>query len=539
MQQITLFPYLTSMRQKTVLITILVAWSVAIHAATYYGNPSNYTTFLTQLMPGDTLILSHGDYTDRLNLRDVNGTKDDPIVISGAQLAGMTRFLGHACCNTVSLIRSSFVIIEHLVIDGQNISFIDAVKAEGHQDNWCHDITLRHLTIINHGPEQQTNGISTKCPSWNWHIHHNVIIGAGTGMYLGNSNGEEPFVNGIVEFNLIMNTTGYNMQIKRQNNGSRDSYNIPDTSRTIIRYNVFSKAENASSGGNARPNLLVGGLPTEGHGTADHYEIYGNFFYQNPTEGLFQGTGNVAFYDNVLYNDLGGWGVAILEHHGKKPQNIDIFHNTVAIENGKSVSFFRPDAAFTQRVVGNALFSDQRVSGATEIRDNLEADFSEAEDYLKDPYSGIPGMDCSPKGSALEGSLISSSPFEHYTNAMRDFDGKLRTWTVRGAYADAGSVEWPLDLAIRPDLNITTSNELVTRQDKIRILQNPVADKLQLVVDHDDRIQWRIVNNEGRVMRMGDLQGNTSSHLIPLDVESGMYYLQTGFQNLKFVVIRK
>ncbi len=34
--------------------------------------------------------------------------------------------------------------------------------------------------------------------------------------------------------------------------------------KTIIRHNVFSKANNAATGGNARPNLLVGiGLQAE------------------------------------------------------------------------------------------------------------------------------------------------------------------------------------------------------------------------------------------------------------------------------------
>ena len=62
----------------------------------------------------------------------------------------------------------------------------DGVKAEGNA-SWAHHITIEGLHIVNHGNNQQIVGISTKCPSWNWVIRHNIIEGAGTGMYLGNS----------------------------------------------------------------------------------------------------------------------------------------------------------------------------------------------------------------------------------------------------------------------------------------------------------------------------------------------------------------
>ena len=55
-----------------------------------------------------------------------------------------------------------------------------------------------------------------------------------------------------------------------------------------------------STGGSARPNLLVGGFPPTGWGANDSYEIYGNFFYNNPVEALFQGTGNIKLYGMSL-----------------------------------------------------------------------------------------------------------------------------------------------------------------------------------------------------------------------------------------------
>ena len=73
----------------------------------------------------------------------------------------------------------------------------------------------------------------------------------------------------------------------------------------VIRRNVFSKSSNSSTGSLARPNLLVGHSPLSGTGVDDRYEIYGNFFFQNPTEALFQGEGNVALYDNLFVNASG------------------------------------------------------------------------------------------------------------------------------------------------------------------------------------------------------------------------------------------
>ncbi|MBK9641722.1 MAG: hypothetical protein IPO72_10660 [Saprospiraceae bacterium] len=60
---------------------------------------------------------------------------------------------------------------------GKN-KFVDAVKAEGTAGNWAHHVTIEKLNIVNYGVDQQAVGISTKCPTWNWIIRSNIIIGA-------------------------------------------------------------------------------------------------------------------------------------------------------------------------------------------------------------------------------------------------------------------------------------------------------------------------------------------------------------------------
>lgn len=80
------------------------------------------------------------------------------------------------------------------------------VSAKGGTGNLVHDILLEGNTFVGQTGSQQTNAISTKTPTWGWIIRGNTITGAGTGLYLGESNGTDPFIGGLIENNLIQNT---------------------------------------------------------------------------------------------------------------------------------------------------------------------------------------------------------------------------------------------------------------------------------------------------------------------------------------------
>ena len=140
-------------------------------------------------------------------------------------------------------------VIRNLVLEGNNVP-VDGVKAEGHA-RWAHHITLENLVIRGHGNNQQTVGISTKCPAWNWVIRGVTIIGAGTGIYLGNSDGSAPFVAGLIERNLIVDSIGYNLQIKHQVARPDLPGHAGGQSTTIIRHNVFAKPERGLARGGA------------------------------------------------------------------------------------------------------------------------------------------------------------------------------------------------------------------------------------------------------------------------------------------------
>ncbi len=288
------------------------------------ANPANYLQLAAKLRAGDTLALAPGKYLRGLPLRNLRGAARSPIVIRGA--GEKTILLGRSGSNTMDISDCSYVEIRNLTFDGRNIRNIDAIKAGGGSGG-VHHLTIEGNLIRGHGGTQQTCGISTKVTAWDWIIRGNVVIGAGTGLYLGNSNGEQPFIRGLVEGNLVKNPKGYCMQIKRQNRRPLDLRGIPrEDARTIVRNNVFIKDDRVGESG-LRPNLLVGAFPPQGLGSRDLYEIHGNVLWHNHRESLFQGTGRISLHDN-LFVDARQNAIRIMSHHGRPPELVRIYHNT-------------------------------------------------------------------------------------------------------------------------------------------------------------------------------------------------------------------
>jgi hypothetical protein len=378
-----------------------------------------------------------------LPIIDLHGVSGHAIVITGPASGAPALFVGRPCCNTVEIKDSSYVEIRNLKLDGRNISGIDGVNGRG----VTHHITIEGLTIIGHGAGQQTVGISTKGPAWDWVIRGNTIIGAGTGMYLGNSPGDDPFVRGIIEHNLMIDTIGYNLQIKQQNPRPTEIGMPPDGGRTIIRYNVFTKAHGASIGAMARPNFLVGHFPLTGAGRNDVYEIYGNFFWQNPTESLFQGEGNIALYDNVFINDFGD--AVNIQPQLDVPRMIRVFDNTM-VARDSGIRVIGGAAGYTQEVIGNAVFAGTPIRGG-DRRDNAAAPHASAGDFLDRVSGGLGVRDWFPKSGMLTGAVVDLRSFKAFTDYNRDFNGTPRDGTHRGAYVGSGvNPGWIPRLEIRP-----------------------------------------------------------------------------------------
>ncbi len=434
------------MKRWAAVATALFASVIAHAATTYEATPDNYRRLVARLRAGDTLALAPGEYRHGLPLHYLAGEPSRPITIAGPAQGPPALFVANAERNTVSIVDSHHIVVKNLVLDGGDVP-VDAVKAEGHA-RYAHHITLENLLIRGHGNNQQNVGISTKCPAWNWVIRRTTIIGAGTGMYLGDSDGSAPFVAGVIEQNLIVDTIGYNLQIKHQHRRPDVDGMPAGASVTVIRRNVFAKAAGAPTE-MPRPNVLVGHFPPEGPGVDDRYVVYGNFFYANRGEALFQGEGNIALYGNLFVNP---YGDAIhIQPHNDVPKRIDIAFNTVLAERtGISVVPGGASTTYRQAVVANAVFAAVPLAGGTQAG-NVAAPLADAGRYLMHPFASPGELDLVPRNPLTSADADAPNPAQ-LPDWDRDFNGRRREPGSIGAYAGSGpNPGWAPALSVMPN----------------------------------------------------------------------------------------
>lgn len=417
----------------SILITLFFSLREA-DAKTVAANPTNYTSQLETLQPGDTLVLEAGRYV-RLTLDGLNGTPDAWITVTGPT-SGPPAIIEaeSSCCNTVQIYRSSYLAIKNLTIDGKSAG-ADGINAK---DSISHHILIENNTLMAlTSGDQQTVGISTKSAAWGWIIRNNKIFDAGTGLYLGSSDGSAPFIGGIIEGNLIKNPVGYGMQIKWQKPYTLSAGMPSGPNKTIIRDNVFIKDNRPSPDGD-RPNLLVGGFPTSGPGTNDHYEIYGNFFYNNPRENLLQASGRVMIHDNIF---VGASNTSIyLANHDLPLKLAYVYNNT--IYGGSRGIHFANAAAEGSAVIGNLIFTTGTgVSGSvTNQKDNLADTVQNAGQYVKSPSTTLGSMDFYPLPGKSQGTPIDLKLFSTNVDYNLDFNRTSKgDGRFRGAYAGEGT----------------------------------------------------------------------------------------------------
>ncbi|HEY0142348.1 MAG TPA: hypothetical protein VGF48_15725 [Thermoanaerobaculia bacterium] len=436
----TLFVLAAAPTHAQTLADTLSGCNGAAPLRTIQATPSNYRSLIAGLIPGDRLQFAAGTYTQGLPIVNKHGEPGKCIVFEGPASGSPALFTGSDSWNVISLKDSSYIAVRNLSLDGLDKAG-DGVKAEATAVS-VHHILIERLNITNFNPNYLRVGISTKCPAWNWVIRHTTISATGTGMYLGDSSGYYEISNSLVEYNLIYDTLDYNAQFKHQLARST-GVGAPSSGTTIIRYNTF-----ANEAGGSAPNLLVGHWPLSGAGSTDIYQIYGNLFYQNPTESLFQGEGNLAFHDNLLVNRNSD--AIRIQAHNSVPRRIEVFNNTiVAGLNGIRIS--GADPAYPQRVVGNAVFAGTPLTGGQQSN-NVTGTYSQASTYLNNPMAALgSGLDLFPKSGQLQGTAIDYTPFTSLLDYNRDFNGTSRDATFRGAYSGSGTNPgWTPALAIRP-----------------------------------------------------------------------------------------
>ena len=423
----------------TACLFFFLAIADSASAAVLSGTPASYRQILTGLEAGDELQLSPGIYTEGLPIHNLAGSEKAPIVITGPVDGPAAVFTGSDTANTVSIRHSSYVVLKNLELDGAGKTG-DAVKADDGPP--CpHHITIENLHIHNYDHDQQTVGISTVgCATWGWVIRGNLIERAGTGMYLGDSYGNNPFIDGLIEYNVIKDSIGYNLQIKHQNPRPVFPGMPQRVARTVLRYNVFGKEDQASGAGDARPNVLVGHWPLTGTGSEDLYEVYGNFFYQNKVgQPLFQGEGNIALYNNLFVNDFGD---AIDIHpHNDVPRRILVFNNTV-VARGLGIRVSGGHPGYTQTVIGNAVFANKAVV-ARSVSGNIIDSYDSATRYLENPTGRLGELDLHPRPGKLTRTPVDLSSLKYFQAWDLDFNAGRRDPRARGAFSEgAKASDW-------------------------------------------------------------------------------------------------
>jgi len=416
---------------------VWLSWISPVLATIYQGTPASYQQYLPLLKPGDTLVLQAGVYDDPrrppgLPIFDLHGTADAPIVITGPEAGPPAILTGRSTHNTIRFDRASYIVIRNMEVDGRDLGG-DGVKAQG----VAHHITLEQVFIHGVGKDQNVVGISTTGgTTWNWIIRGCVIHSAGTGMYLGNSDGTRPFIEGLIEHNVFQDSIGYNVQIKHQVKHPTFPELLSAPHATTIRHNIFQKSENSGLGSQGRPNLLIGHVPVSGPGEDDQYYIYGNVFYLNPSgEPLLQAEGNVAVYHNLLFNPYGA-GIMIVPHN-YRPRKVFVFQNTV-VARGRGILVKGAEQGFPQVVAANAVFAGSPIKADVAVG-NFTDGFSAASAFLMHPYEELGKWDLFPK-ERLKPQVKNFEPqwSKGLPHVTVDFNGLPTTNQVVGAYNGVG-----------------------------------------------------------------------------------------------------
>jgi hypothetical protein len=436
-------------------VSLLAIWSSAQPrtAEEIQANPSNYRSLLRNLKPGDTVRLVAGKYP-RLPITGLHGTPDAYITITGPETGPPAIIVGGPNSNTVEILNSSYVSIADLRIDSLGIPGAFGISAKEGRRNLTHDIRIEGNVLVGQNGGQQTVGISTKTPTWGWVIRYNQILGAGTGLYLGNSDGTDPFVAGIIEHNLVKDTIGYDMEIKDQIGFLAIDGMPAEPTSTIIRDNVFIKNDQPSPDGD-RPNLLVGAFPNAGPGSESLYEIYGNYFLHNPREALFQGSGRFSLHDNIFVDGPPGYAAVVVASQNFPLRIAHVYSNTV-FTSGRGI-FFGSRAIMDDAVVGNLVFASIPISGPiAHHAGNVVDSMANAAAYIASPSFLAGSMDFYPIGAKCRGAAIDLTPFHAEHAYDVDFNGASKAEAkgaivFRGAYAGEGdNPGWHLEVGIKP-----------------------------------------------------------------------------------------
>ena len=174
--------------------------------------------------------------------------------------------------------------------------------------------------------------------------------------------------------------------------------------------------------------------------------IYGNYFYQNNEEFLFQGEGNIAFYNNVLVNttDFGN-GIVIRPHNGEV-RNAHIFYNTILVRQ-EGILVSSNDRLSKIEISSNVVLAETPIS-SNDAFANTTNSFIVANEYIKHPENLESTCSLYPESeSRLSGRRFNPIYYKQFPNSKFDFNGYTRGGYVRGAFsATCKANDWQVSL---------------------------------------------------------------------------------------------
>ncbi len=234
--------------------------------------------------------------------------------------------------------------------------------------------------------------------------------------------------------------------------------------------------------------MLVGHFPLSGIGANDRYEIYGNFFYQNPVEALFQGEGNLVLHDNLFVNSTGS--AVNIQAHNDKPRAVTVYHNTI-VAAGNGIRISGADPAYVQKIIANAAFAGTPITGPNQ-QANITGTYASAATCLNAPTAPIGSLDLFPKAGQLSGPAVDIAQFTGFIDGDRDLNGEVRTGIFCGAYDDEGTNPgWRPALAIKPASGGPPSPSITL-----------TADPDQVSLQGSSTLTWPMMETRRRVARV-------------------------------------
>jgi len=327
------------------LLAAIILPTFTLHAATYYVTPtgsdantglSPAQAFLTlqraadAVQAGDTVFVANGAYAG-FDLRDINGTSAAPIVFKA---------LGNnALINQSGPIRN----------DGINIENADYVVIDG--------FTVNGMTVNGNGIRLV---LSDHCVVRNCRCDGNAERGIFTG-----------FTDDIlIEHNVCTNSVD-----------EHGIYVSNSSDRPIIRYNECY-------GNNNIGIHMNGDLSAGGDGIISDAQVYGNILHGNGlAAGInMDGLENPLVYNNLIYNNHFGQGIALFQEDGAiVTRGAKIFNNTIIVpEDGRWGILLREGANQGTEIYNNIIINQHAWRGciAAEGISGLKSDYNILNDKM-------------------------------------------------------------------------------------------------------------------------------------------------------------